>query len=107
MNLIKLGAITIIGTLGWLLYKKRKRNFFVSYHSKNDARYRMIIADFTNSSTNVYFEAGFAMGMRIPVIWTCKEGHEFSFDTGQFPHITWQDADDLKKQLVNRIQAII
>jgi len=68
---------------------------------------RMIIADFTNSSTNVYFEAGFAMGMRTPVIWTCKEGHEFSFDTGQFPHITWKDADDLKKQLVNRIQAIM
>ena len=66
----------------------------------------MIIADFTNSSTNVYFEAGFAMGMRIPVIWTCKEGHEFSFDTGQFPHITWKDADDLKKQLINRINAI-
>lgn len=68
---------------------------------------RMIIADFTNSSTNVYFEAGFAMGMKIPVIWTCKKGHEFSFDTGQFPHITWKDADDLKKQLVNRIEIIV
>ena len=67
---------------------------------------KMIIADFTNSSTNVYFEAGFAMGMKIPVIWTCKVGHEFSFDTGQFPHITWKDADDLKEQLINRIDAI-
>ena len=68
---------------------------------------RMIIADFTNSSTNVYFEAGFAMGMKIPVIWTCKKGHKFSFDTGQFPHITWKDADDLKQQLINRIEAIM
>ena len=68
---------------------------------------RMIIADFTNSSTNVYFEAGYAMGMKIPVIWTCKEGEPFSFDTGQFPHITWKEGEDLKKQLVNRIQAIM
>jgi hypothetical protein len=68
---------------------------------------RMIITDFTNNSTNVYFEAGFAMGMKIPVIWTCKEGHKYSFDTGQFPHITWKSGEDLKKQLVNRIKAIM
>ncbi len=68
---------------------------------------RMIIADFTNNSTNVYFEAGFAMGMKIPVIWTCKKGHDFSFDTGQFPHIMWEDGEDLRKQLINRIQVII
>lgn len=68
---------------------------------------RLIIADFTNNSTNVYFESGFAMGMRIPVIWTCKKGHKFSFDTGQFPHITWENGEDLKAQLVNRIQVII
>ncbi len=68
---------------------------------------RMIIADFTYNSSNVYFEAGFAMGMKIPVIWTCKEGHQFSFDTGQFPHITWIDGNDLKKQLTNRIKAIM
>ncbi len=68
---------------------------------------RMIISDFTNNSTNVHFEAGFAMGMKIPVIWTCKKGHKFSFDTGQFPHITWEDGEDLKQQIINRIQVII
>ena len=68
---------------------------------------RMIIADFTNNSTNVYFEAGLAMGLRIPVIWTCKKGHEFSFDTGQFPHITWETPENLKVQIINRIKAII
>jgi len=68
---------------------------------------RMIVADFTNSSTNVYFEAGFAMGMRIPVIWCCKKGHKFSFDTGQFPHITWGEGKDLKEQIKNRIKVII
>lgn len=68
---------------------------------------RMIIADFTNNSTNVYFEAGFAMGMKIPVIWTCKEGHQFSFDTAQYPHIVWKNGEDLQKQLYERILAIL
>lgn len=68
---------------------------------------RMIIADFTNNSTNVYFEAGFAMGLKIPVIWTCQKGHNFSFDTGQFPHINWETGEDLAKQIKNRVLAIL
>lgn len=36
---------------------------------------------------NVYFEAGFATGMKIPVIWTYRKGHEFTFNTSQYPHL--------------------
>ncbi|NQY54505.1 MAG: hypothetical protein HRT42_13150 [Campylobacteraceae bacterium] len=70
---------------------------------------RIVIADFTNHRNSVYFEAGFAMGMNIPIIWTCQEGHanDMSFDTRQFPHIIWKDKDDLVKQVIDRIKVII
>lgn len=70
---------------------------------------RIVIADFTNHRNSVYFEAGFAMGMKIPIIWTCQEGQdkEMSFDTRQFPHIIWKDKDDLVKQVIDRIKVIL
>jgi len=70
---------------------------------------RIVIADFTNHRNSVYFESGYAMGMNIPIIWTCQDGHEddMSFDTRQFPHIVWQDKDDLVKQVITRIKRII
>src|SRR5437870_1495719 len=34
---------------------------------------QFLIADVTKASANVYFEAGFAMGLNRPVIWTCKD----------------------------------
>ena len=70
---------------------------------------RIVIADFTNHRNSVYFEAGFAMGMKIPIIWTCKKGHidELSFDTRQYPHLEWKDGEDLKKQISDRIQVLV
>ena len=69
---------------------------------------RIVIADFTNHRNSVYFEAGFAMGMRIPIIWTVHEGHDndMSFDTRQYPHIVWKNGEDLKKQIMDRIKVI-
>lgn len=70
---------------------------------------RIVIADFTNHRNSVYFEAGYAMGMNIPIIWTCQEGHEsdMSFDTRQFPHIVWKNGKDLVKQVIDRIKVIL
>jgi hypothetical protein len=69
-----------------------------------------VIADVTFHRQNVYFEAGFAMGLGRDVIWTCRED-EFTrekqhFDTRQYPHILWKDPDDLRRQLVEKIRAI-
>lgn len=70
---------------------------------------RIVIADFTNHRNSVYFEAGFAMGMKIPIIWTVQKGHEedMSFDTRQYPHIVWESGEDLKKQMMDRIKVIL
>ena len=67
----------------------------------------LLIADITGQRNAVHFEAGFAMGLGIPVIWTCQEDEETkikdNFDTRQYKHIIWKDAEDLKKQIINRI----
>lgn len=36
-------------------------------------RSAFLVADFSGSRSGVYFEAGYALGLGLPVIWTCKE----------------------------------
>lgn len=69
----------------------------------------LLVADFTGQSAGVYFEAGFAMGLGITVIWTCRHTdiENVHFDTRQYNHIVWNDADDLKEKLINRIEATL
>jgi nucleoside 2-deoxyribosyltransferase len=67
----------------------------------------LLVADFTGQRNGVYFEAGFALGLGIPVIWCCKESEkeQLHFDTRQYNHILWKTPEDLKTQLINRINA--
>jgi hypothetical protein len=37
------------------------------------SRSAFVVADFTGHRGGVYFEAGFAMGLGLPVIWTCRK----------------------------------
>lgn len=57
----------------------------------------------------VYYEAGFAKGLGIEVIWMCRADHieHVHFDTRQFKHITWQTPEDLKTKLRKQIDAVI
>ena len=77
-------------------------------------RSRFLIADFTSDSPenargNVYYEAGFAHGLNIPVIFTCRKDllEDIHFDTRQYNHIAWEKPEDLRKQLKDRISATI
>jgi hypothetical protein len=76
-------------------------------------RSKFVIADFTSEPDKprggVYFEAGYAMGMGIPVVWTCREDliGQVHFDTRQFNHIVWKDPTELAEKLKNRILATI
>ena len=74
---------------------------------------RFLIADFTHDPEgsvrgSVYYEAGFARGLGIPVIFTAHEDADLHFDTRQFPHILWKpnDFNTLRQGLTNRILAI-
>ena len=74
---------------------------------------RAVVADFTQGGSeargSVYYEAGFAHGLRIPVIFTCRKDciEELHFDTRQYPHIVWEDPEELRESLNNRIRALL
>jgi hypothetical protein len=76
-------------------------------------RSRFIIVDCTCERDrvrgSVYFEAGFAFGLNIPIIWTCKDTslEDLQFDTRQYPHLPWKDSADLYEKLRARIGALI
>lgn len=56
---------------------------------------------------SVYYEAGFAHGLGCEVIFTCrkKDVGDLHFDTRQYPHIVWEAADDLRRNLADCIVA--
>jgi hypothetical protein len=72
-------------------------------------RSRFVVADVTRQRQGVYFEAGFAMALGLPVIWSCKEDdkNNVHFDTRQYNHIFWKEPADLRRQLRDRILATI
>ncbi len=71
-------------------------------------RSRYVIADFTGNRGGVYYEAGFAHGLGLPVIWTVKgTADDLHFDTRQYNHIVYNTADELRLALLNRIAATI
>lgn len=79
---------------------------------------RFVIADFTYNNPGVYYEAGYAKGLGIPVIKTCKkewfeskdekgEKNRLHFDVEHDNLILWENAEDLRQRLESRIQAVI
>lgn len=76
-------------------------------------RSRFVVADFTHGTQGarggVYYEAGFAHGRGIPVIFTCREDQlcKVHFDTRQYKHLLWTEPADLRDKLANRIMATL
>lgn len=70
---------------------------------------RFLIADFTGQRGGVYYEAGFAHGLGIPVIWTCRKDEidNLHFDIRQYNCIVWESGEELYDKLKNRIEAVI
>lgn len=70
---------------------------------------KFTIADFTNHKPGVYFESGYALGRGQKVIYTCSASEigKAHFDTRNYPHIVWKDAEDLKRQLIDKIEVFI
>ncbi len=70
---------------------------------------RFIVADVTQQKAGVYYEAGFAHGLGLPVIWCVNKEdlNNVHFDTRQYNHILWETEEDLKQQLQNYILATI
>ena len=76
-------------------------------------RSRFVVADFTQGDDGarggVYYEAGFAHGLDLPVIFTCREDavKTLHFDTAHYNHIVWTTPEELRQKLKTRILAVI
>ncbi|HAR46554.1 MAG: hypothetical protein A2X56_04160 [Nitrospirae bacterium GWC2_57_13] len=68
-----------------------------------------MIADVTQQKQGVYFEAGYALGLKRPIIWCVREDDldNVHFDTRQYNHVVWKTAEDLQEQLYNLICAVL
>lgn len=76
---------------------------------------KLIVSDFTDNSSGVYFETGFARGLNLPVIYLCEkqkfedEKHKPHFDVNHYPFLLWErdKGDKIKKELQLRIEALV
>lgn len=70
---------------------------------------KFLVGDFTQHRHGVYFEAGFALGLKRPVIYLCHQDDfgNTHFDTNHYPHIIYNDLDELGQKLKNKIEAWI
>ncbi len=70
---------------------------------------RFVVADFTKHRNGVYYEAGFARGLGLDVIWCCREDHlaDLHFDIKGFNVIVWKTTDELRRKLKARIRAVV
>lgn len=71
-------------------------------------RSRFLIADLTHGNKGAYWEAGFAEGLGIPVIYTCKESafpEQAHFDTNHHLTVMWNP--DKPEEAANKLKATI
>ncbi|MEH6630179.1 MAG: hypothetical protein V7776_05110 [Halopseudomonas aestusnigri] len=76
--------------------------------SINSAKF--VVADFTDHRGGVYYEAGYAMGRGLHVIWTCRSDYidDLHFDIQQYNCIVWDKdkPEELAIALNKRIRAV-
>ena len=65
-----------------------------------------VIADLTEAKPNVYFELGFAQGLKMRVIITAYKGTTLPFDVADMPTIFWEGQKQLKERLREKLEEI-
>jgi hypothetical protein len=72
-------------------------------------RSRFVVADYSGQVNGVYFEAGFALGLGVTVIPTCRQDEidHLHFDIRHLNTLLWQTPQELALKLQNRIRGVI
>lgn len=70
---------------------------------------KFLVADFSQHKHGVYFESGYALGLKRPIIYMChkKEFSNSHFDTNHYPHIIYKEMTELESKLKTKIEAWI
>lgn len=66
----------------------------------------VVLADFTLSPHNVYFEAGYARGAGKPIIQTARAGTRLEFDVRNWSTIFYRNARELEERLTARFRRL-
>ena len=111
-NIYKKGFAKAIEDAGYKpirIDKKPHNNIIDNEMIAEIKRSKFLVADFTDHRRGVYYEAGFARGLGIPVIFTCKKEaiKDAHFDTEHYSHLKWENETDLYQQLLNWISLTI
>ena len=115
MDQVKEGIETAVKKTGYspLRIDDKPHNNKIDDEILNEIRKsKFVICDLTSEKEkprgSVYFEAGYAMGKDIPIIWTCRKDlvKELPFDIRQYNCLYWEtnNMDDFIKKLKNRIE---
>ena len=69
---------------------------------------RFVVVDVTLQNRGAYFEAGFALGLGRPVVWSVRADdlEQVHFDTRQFNHVVWRNPGELSAQIRDRIVGV-
>jgi hypothetical protein len=72
-------------------------------------RSRFVVADYTGQRNGVYFEAGFALGLGLTVIPTCRadDVDELGFDIKHLNTLLWNTPTVLAEGLNGRVRAVV
>lgn len=75
------------------------------YDLEQIAESKLIIADLTGQSPEVYFSAGYALGLNIPVIWTVQSNYadKLFIQIQDIRPLVWDTADELAVILQQRL----
>jgi len=70
---------------------------------------RFLVADVTEQRPGVYFEAGYAIGLGLPVFWSVRKDNldKVHFDTRQYNHVIWESEESLAEQIELFVTAIL
>jgi len=74
-------------------------------------RSKFLIADLTHDNNGAYWEAGYAEGLGIPVIYICEESKfkdkKTHFDTNHHLTLTWKDEEEPLNEFLEELKATI
>jgi hypothetical protein len=65
-----------------------------------------VLADYTLNSHNVYFEAGYAKGVKKRLIQTARKGVALQFDIRNWPTLFYRNATELEEKLTPKLVSI-
>ncbi|WP_040948943.1 hypothetical protein [Gorillibacterium massiliense] len=87
------------------LFTHGKPHNRVKYSLEQIAESKLMIADLTGQSQGVYFAAGYAIGLNIPVIWTVnsRDAENLHVKMEGIALIVWDTAEELARILQTRL----